>query len=247
MKDGATGESRLLTFADSDADEAVTESGPSDGLPHSFGGLCAAADGTIYMLGGSPAEPAAVPRNTRRRKVGVAALLVAVGGLAGLVASRQMMRPRAGEIKVQEESPSTPSKVLSSSDMRLLYSKHARLSLDPKAECAWLSSTLGLDAHFTNVSESTTQGTHLCAELCEAMTLNGVALSDSKSWGTNAGSMKPVRARARRPPPPVPPPPLPPSLSSSSSLHTNPHHHKHRASTPRRRTGSSTGCPCTIV
>ena len=144
-----------------------------------------------------PAEPAAVPRNTRRRKVGVAALLVAVGGLAGLVASRQMMRPRAGEIKVQEESPSTPSKVLSSSDMRLLYSKHARLSLDPKAECAWLSSTLGLDAHFTNVSESTTQGTHLCAELCEAMTLNGVALSDSKSWGTNAGSMKPVSARAR--------------------------------------------------
>ena len=60
VKDGATGESRLLTFADSDADEAVTESGPADGLPHSFGGLCAAADGTIYMLGGSPAEPAAV-------------------------------------------------------------------------------------------------------------------------------------------------------------------------------------------
>ena len=60
VKDGATGESRLLTFADSDGDEAVTESGPADGLPHSFGGLCAAADGTIYMLGGSPAEPAAV-------------------------------------------------------------------------------------------------------------------------------------------------------------------------------------------
>ena len=59
VKDGATGESRLLTFADSDGRGGDGER-PADGLPHSFGGLRAAADGTIYMLGGSPAEPAAV-------------------------------------------------------------------------------------------------------------------------------------------------------------------------------------------
>ena len=118
------------------------------------------------------------------------------------------MRPRAGEIKVKEESPSTPSKVLSSSDMRLLYSKHARLSLDPKAECSWLSSTLGLDAHFTNVSEPTTQGTHLCAELCEAATLERRRLERLQIVGHERGldeTGEPARARAaaaRTPPHP---------------------------------------------
>jgi hypothetical protein len=60
ITDKATGESRLLCFEDGSTEPAVKEYGSADGLPHSFGGICASKSGTLYMLGGAPSEPAGV-------------------------------------------------------------------------------------------------------------------------------------------------------------------------------------------
>ena len=55
----ATGETKLTVLDDAPAPTPV-EYGVTDGLPHTFGGLCAAPDGTLYMTGGSPSTTGGV-------------------------------------------------------------------------------------------------------------------------------------------------------------------------------------------
>lgn len=57
--DHRTGET-VLTVLDDSAAPGVNEYGVAAGLPHSFGGLCPAPNGTIYLVGGSPAEAGGV-------------------------------------------------------------------------------------------------------------------------------------------------------------------------------------------
>ena len=64
--DRSTGRSVLSTFADTDDEGLATSSLDSytEGLPHQFGSLSAAPDGTLYMMGGSPKAPGGVYRWT---------------------------------------------------------------------------------------------------------------------------------------------------------------------------------------
>ena len=70
LRPPSTGTTELLVFnedtsgaadvAAAVALSATTYNGAADGLPHSFGGLAEAPDGTIYFLGGGPDSPAGV-------------------------------------------------------------------------------------------------------------------------------------------------------------------------------------------
>jgi hypothetical protein len=55
------GKTKLLVFDDGDGAAAeLHEYGEADGLPHFFGGLAPAPDGTLYMMGGAPDVPSGV-------------------------------------------------------------------------------------------------------------------------------------------------------------------------------------------
>ncbi len=64
--DRSTGRSVLATVVDTDDDAEAAASerryGQDDGLPPQFGSLAPAADGSLYMMGGSPAAPGGVYR-----------------------------------------------------------------------------------------------------------------------------------------------------------------------------------------
>ena len=91
----STGETTLTVLEDSDAPE-VREFGSADGLPHSFGGLCPAPDGTLYMVGGSPASSGGV---------------YAWRGLAG--GAKRPTAPAAVELVAAASSTSLPEGVIS--------------------------------------------------------------------------------------------------------------------------------------
>ena len=139
---------------------------------------------------------------------GTAAFVTVAGALA-LVMSRHALQTGAAQ-SATEATPqmvkttkattraaattrvaATKAAAMSASDLHLLYYKHARLSTDPQSECSWMRDVLGLDATFSNYTMDDAGTSGACALVCEASTVNGVALTDTQTWGTNAGSMKP--------------------------------------------------------